>query len=298
MLTEENIMYFGPKNDPLPLTLPGRMDPALWLAGKGRARAAMRFLKDIGVDNINARCITGNMTLLHIATMQNQARAVRTLLKAKADPEARDDQQRTCAMIASTVEHPEIIRVLCEEGPADPNATTHFEETALHLIGQESTHHMTHATILALLDSQANPNAKDTKGQTPLFSFTVLEKPSVVKLLCSRGADPHHRNLIGRSPLHTLFEVCLRPETAVVLVKRYKVDVNAQDINGVTPLMLAAHTRSLPNVKALLEVMNANPMLRDSAGHDALWYAKDGIDAPMQARAVVRMIEMATEQQA
>jgi hypothetical protein len=59
MLTEENVLYFGPNNAMLPLTLAGRMDPALWLAGKGRASSAMRCLEKIGVSDINAHGITG-----------------------------------------------------------------------------------------------------------------------------------------------------------------------------------------------------------------------------------------------
>jgi uncharacterized protein len=215
------------------------------------------------------------------------------LLRAKADPEARDDSKMTCVMIAASVEFPDIIRVLCEEGGANPNATSHCNETALHLVGHQSTtnHDMTKTTVLALLDCHADPNAQDSKGQTPLFSFTVLNAPATVKLLCSRGADPMHRNYAGKTPLHALFEVCLKEDTATVLVKRYKADVDAQDNDGVTPLMLAAHARAFVNVKALLENLNANPLLCDRKGHDALWYAKDGIDAPTQARAVIRLIE-------
>jgi ankyrin repeat protein len=199
----------------------------------------------------------------------------------------------TCVMIASSMEYPDIIRVLCEEGAANPNATTCCEETALHLVGHQSTtnHDMTKTTVLALLDSQADPNAEDVKGQTSLFSFAILNSPSTVKMLCSRGANPTHRNHANRTPLHALFEVCLKEETAKILVNRYKADVDAQDIDGVTPLMLAAHTRSFINVRTLLDDLDANPLLCDSKGHDALWYAKDGIDTPMQAAAVIGMIE-------
>ncbi len=173
---------------------------------------------------------------------------------------------------------------------ANPNARTQCEETALHIVGEQSNtdYGLTKATVLALLDSQADPNAVDAQGQTPLFSYAILNSPSAVKLLCSRGADPRHRNLKGRTPLHTLYEVCLNSNTAVVLVKRFKADVDAQDSYGTTPLMLAAHTRSLVLVRSLLDDLNANPLLCNRKGHDALWFAKNGTDAPIQVCVCVR----------
>ena len=295
MLTEENVLYFGPNDNQKMITLTdaGRMDPALWFAGAGRVRAAMGYLHGIGIHDINAHAITGNMTLLHMATLHNRRTAVRNLLRAKADPEARDDQQLTCVMIASSVEYPDVIRILCEEGSADPNARTHCEETALHIVGSESVtnQYMTKTTVLALLDSHADPNAEDIKGQTPLFSFAVLSAPSTVKLLCSRGADPMHRNLRGRTPLHTLFDMGLQSETATVLVKRFKADVDTQDSDGVTPLMLAAHSHCFTNVSLLLLKLNANPFLRNNRGRDALWYARDNSVDALAQQAMVRLIE-------
>jgi ankyrin repeat protein len=85
--------------------------------------------------------------------------------------------------------------------------------------------------------------------------------------------------------------VCLKADTAAILVKKFKADVNAQDEDGTTPLMLAAHTRTSVNVRCLLNDLQANPLLRNRKGRDALWFAKNGTDAPAQARTVVRMIE-------
>ena len=292
MLTEETVLYFGPSCDALPLTLAGRIDRALWYAGVGKAKTAMRFLLRVGAD-INAHCITGDMTVLHMAVFQNQLAAARTLLDAKADPEARDDQGMTCLMIASSLEYPEMIRTLCADEKSDPNATNHNGEAALHIVGHQSNtdQGFTLAAVQALLDCLADPNTQDIQMQTPLFSYAVLDSPAAVALLCSRGADPVHRNLMGRTPLHALYEVCINAETAGVLVKRFHADVDAQDGCGKTPLMLAAHTRAFVLIRNLLDELGANPLLCDHKGRDALWYAKNGTDAPIQARAVIRMIE-------
>jgi ankyrin repeat protein len=293
MLTEETVLYFGPSCDTLPLTLAGRIDRALWYAGAGKAKTAMRFLLKVGATDINTHCITGHMTVLHMAAFQNQLATAKTLLCAQADPEARDDQDMTCLMIASSLEYPEMIRVLCVEGKADPNARTRHNEAALHIVGHQSNtdQGFTKATVQALLDCLADPNAKDVQGQTPLFSYAILDSPPTVELLCSRGADSMHRNLMGRTPLHALYEVCLNAETATVLVRQFKADINAQDNCGKTPLMLAANTRAFVLIRSMLEDMGANPLLCDHKGRNALWYAKNGKDAPIQARAVIRILE-------
>ncbi len=293
MLTEERVIYFGPSGNTFPLTAAGRMDWPLWLAGNGKIKEVMRVLKELDVSDINTPSITGNMTLLHIATLHNQANAVRVLLKAKADPESRDDQDMTCVMIAASVDNSAMVRLLCTEGKALPNATTNFDETALHVVGHQgvSKHLQTKETVEALLDCMADPNAVDAKGQTPLFSYSILDNPSAVKLLCSRGANPMHRNHTGMTPLHALFEVSNERRSAIILVKKFKADVDSMDNKGMTPLMLAAHTRTYVNVRALLDDLKANPLLSDNRGHDALWFARKGTDAPAQARAVIRMIE-------
>ena len=293
MLTEESVIYFGPSCDGLPLSISGRMDWPLWLAGNGKIKKAMQVLKHLGVSDINTPSVTGKMTLLHIATLHDQGGAVRSLLKAKANPELRDDQGMSCVMIASSMENPYMIRLMCSEGKADPNASSYFNETALHVVGHQSTSKRSRAkaTIEALLEYKADPNAEDTKGQTPLFSYTVLESPSTVNLLCSRGANPRHKNHQGMTPLHILFEVSNERQSAITLVRKFGADVDARNNQGITPLMLAAHTRTYVNVRTLLDDLKANPLLRDCRGHDALWFAKTGTDTPTQARAVVRLIE-------
>ena len=297
MLTEERVVYFGPSCDPRPLTVEGRMDKALWLAATGKVQEARSFLKTLGVNDINAPGITGNMTLLHAATYKNKLTAVRTLLKEKADPEARDDQDMTCLMIAASMEYHAMVRVLCKNGKAQPNVETTFNESALHIIGSNCIQNRrTKATVEALLDCGADPNAKDIKGQTPLFRLTILDSPSTVELLCVRGANPLLRNHDAETPLHTLFKACGKRETAIILVKKFKVDVDAQDNNGMTALMHAAGSRQFVDVRMLLDDLKANPLLCNIDGDDALYMAKTGDDSPAQARAVIRLLESKCEE--
>ena len=293
MLTEGCAIYFGPQCTPLPLTVAGRMDRALWLAGMGRVNEAIQYQKRLGVTDINAHAITGSMTLLHAATHRNKINTVKTLLKAKADPEARDDQEMSCLMIAASMEYPYMIRTLCKEGLADPNVETPYNETALHMVGNEcaTDRKSIRATVRALLDFNANPNSCDLKGQTPLFCYTILDSPATVDLLCSRGANPMHRNHEGETPIHALFQMHSRRDTAVLLIKKYKVDVNAKDNDGMTALMYAASTHVYVNVRILLNDLHANPLLCNNEGQDALSLARNENGPQQYTNAVIKMLE-------
>lgn len=288
MLTEENVIYFGPSGDPQPLTLHGRMDRALWLAGAGKIKAAILHMQTLGISDINTPSITGNMTLLHVATLQNNVASVQTLLKAKADPDAEDDQEMSCVMIAASMEFPKMIRTLCTV--ANPNKRNLFNETALHIVGNNATtrYKRTNNTVAALLDCLADPNMQDINGNTPLFSFAIIQEPSTVYLLCSRGANPMHQNYERMTPIHVAYN---NRETLEMLVLKFNVNVNAQTNDGKTALMLAAHERIYMNVLCLLNDLGADPLLQDNQGHTALWYAENGVESPLQAYAVIRMLE-------
>src|SRR5690606_31234763 len=83
-------------------------------------------------------------------------------------------------------------------------------------------------------------------------------------------------------------------ETAVKLHIRRGDDLNARDAGGATPLMLAAGRRRLGAVRLLLDA-GANAALTDSAGRDALAYAKSSgcIEAIALLEEVLRSVEIA-----
>jgi ankyrin repeat protein len=146
-------------------------------------------------------------------------------------------------------------------------------------------------TVQTLLDCKADPNSPDVKGRTPLFSYAILDSPSTMDLLCSGGANPMHRDQAGMTPIHALFEVCSKRETAVLLVKKYHADVNAKDNDGMTALMQAAKAHVYVNVRILLQDLNANPLLCNNEGRDALWLARNEERRSRHEKVVIQMLE-------
>jgi ankyrin repeat protein len=142
------------------------------------------------------------------------------------------------------------------------------------------------------VECKADPNSPDAKGRTPLFSYAILDSPSAVDLLCSRGADPMHRDQMGMTPLHALFEGCSQRETAALLVKKYHADVDAKDSDGMTALMHAAKAHVYVNVRILLQDLGANPLLCNHKGRDALWLARNEEERPSRyTNVVIQMLE-------
>ena len=99
--------------------------------------------------------------------------------------------------------------ILLKKG-INPNliVSTETGETALHVaIRKSHCRDIMGATVLMLLMSGANPNAKDAKGETPMH-YAVRARDDrfgtfLVLLLMDKGGDPNIVDYRGRTPLHT-----------------------------------------------------------------------------------------------
>ena len=128
--------------------------------------------------------------------------------------------------------------------------------------------------VRALLDQNANPNARDRTGQAPLHAVAhgcsadeedgsshLLIKAA--RLLLKHGADTEAVDASQRTPLHV---AASHGRTALVSMLIAKgANPNAQDASGATPLHLAARALEARVVLSLIEA-GADPQLEDSAG--------------------------------
>lgn len=100
---------------------------------------------------------------LTLAALKGETGLVIELLKAGADPDARDGQGRTPLLEAAFGGHID--------------------------------------TLSALLEAGADPNARDPDGWSPLMEAASKGRFEVVKLLLAAGADANATNREGRSAL-------------------------------------------------------------------------------------------------
>ena len=145
-------------------------------------------------------------------------------------------------------------------------------------------------TIKRLLDSGADVNLPGPTGDdwdaTPLQHAILARQPGAVQLLLERGADPNR--VAGRhSPAPLLLAAGDPDPTFVNLLLAHGADAAIEGEGGVTPLSRAVSAGTIngpdrpmfggcrvETVRALLAHDPALRLKRDSAGKNAIWWAR------------------------
>jgi ankyrin repeat protein len=183
-------------------------------------------------------------TPLHYAALYGSTEAVRILLEAGGDPNARTLAQATPLMFAAY--SPEKTRLLVEKG-ADVNAKAKDGTTALYVAAGAQRNER---TVHFLLEKGANPNDIRPSGADVLMRAAAHQDATVIRLLLEKGLDPRQAAKSGDT---ALTESILPGDhrNARMLIEA-GADANAANTDagtvkngpidsfGVTPLMLAA----------------------------------------------------------
>jgi ankyrin repeat protein len=152
------------------------------------------------------------------------------------------------------------VRALMKAG-AEVNARNKTGGTALMyaaLSGDAST-------VRLLLQNGADINAAATNGWTALMIAAVEDYESVVQALVESGADVNQVDVYGWTPLmRAIYEQ--RGSAAKALLAVPALKINAQNEYGATALHYAATVGDVDLVRLLLK-RGANVRARDTAGH-------------------------------
>ena len=228
---------------------------------------------DIGADP-NARTYYHKETPLHYAASNENPAVVQALIKAGADPNARDDDKETPLHRAASNENPAVVQALIKAG-ADPKARNDDKETPLHYAVRWNENP---AVVQALIKAGADLNARDKYKRTPLhYAVWWNENPAVVQALIKAGADPNARDKYKRTPLH---RAAFNENPAVVqaLIKA-GADPNARNDDKETPLHYADLFNRNPAVSKALLAAGADAKVRIEYKwtplHEAAKHVKD-----------------------
>jgi len=263
------------------------MDSELFDAAKdGNAAEVRRILLTGGTDP-SATFGQFGRTPLHIACRGGHLNAVRALLVAEGDVDARDRDKKTALHIACAEGHSkEIVELLLIKG-ADVGAKNWSGGTPLHVaVWPIGRRYLKIAKLL--LQQGADVNAKDEEGKTPLQRACFNSNLQAVKLLVQhvlRYDDVEARsNHLGAALSDALrankYRLSHHDDDLEVIEAIVKVlldngaNVNVADDAGTTALHLACSYTYVKTIRRLVG-RGADLEAKDSAGRTPLIEAAD-----------------------
>ncbi len=179
-------------------------------AGEPLSAATERLFEAVKADNvvaIQAAITTGaevnaldndGLAPLHWAAMHGHKAAVKALLAAGADVNAKDVYLRKTPLYdAAGRGHLPVVQYLLAAG-AEVNAQTWLGETPLHDAAENG--HL--PVVECLLAAGADPNAQTQYGHTPLHWAVFYDHLLVVECLLAAGANLNTQTAIGWTALH------------------------------------------------------------------------------------------------
>jgi len=171
--------------------------------------------------------------------------AMKRLLDAGLDPNARDAAGYTPLIAAARAGNVPMVRLLTSRG-ADPNLPDTAVNSWTPLL--HAVHKAQPRSTAALLDAGANANGADSYGQTPLMMAAGYGYTDIVKILLTHGANP-------RLPMRDGVTAIDLARSGVPDIDRFTV-FNCQD--DTVKALLAAdpklpdHSENLPRIARVL----------------------------------------------
>ncbi len=292
--------------DPVPADAEGHTALTLAQEHAGEARVPlMRMLLEHGA-NPDGRVGEDGWSPLMTAVVSHDISAAELLLEHGAAVDTTGEAGSTPLMMAAGYGYATLVEHLLERGASitrqDGDGNDALDHAAL---GARFTHGISAAacgeepgvqneamvdsgaTCRLLLQRGANVHHVDASGSTPLIIAARVGEPENVRLLLEHGADVNARNHEG----HTALISALLPTSEKVRLTFSPTTVEARQrtIEHITPLF-EKFSRIEQTVRLLLEA-GADSSLRDASGRSAFDYASTPelkallIQGPMQASA-------------
>ena len=191
------------------------------------------------------------LNLLHQAVTRGDFSAVRALLAAGVDADARDANNNTALHLAADTGRDVMVSLLIQ-ATASLNVQNNDGDTPLHLSAESG-----HVTVVSLLiQATASLNVKNnTYGDTPLHAAAYNGHAAIVDALIAAGAGVNEQNNDDRTPLH--FGVRSSNVGIVDALIAAKASVNVKDVSDSTPLLWAVISRRSAAIAAIIDALIA-----------------------------------------
>ncbi|KAF3312265.1 hypothetical protein TWF173_007419 [Orbilia oligospora] len=259
-----------------------------------RNPAAIRYLVGRGVSTIDINILydpgktrfysLGKCTAIHCAVRDNRIDIVHILLRAGASIGIQDSNGNSPSFIAADSGYSEILDMLIRY---DLNAVRMTSTSrgrsglSLLMIAAMNGHIECVEQILRALPLSVNSRSHNgdnalgiackeiVKPQSwPIFGYEERRERyrAVIKALLEHGCDAQNQNRKGKTALHIAAKDGSELATSLILDSGVAIDINAQDLQGNTPLHFAMNSE---RIMELLIKAGANPTIRNKKGDTA-----------------------------
>lgn len=202
---------------------------------------------------------------LILAAYKEDLEAVNQLVFVSLDLNRRDEQSQLTALEhAAESGNPEIVRTLVRAG-ARADLKDEFGRTALMRLGEKATADV----VRELLSAGAKVNERDDSGKTAVMYAASNNSAAVVKELIDNGAKIDFKDEDGKTALMLAAANDDEDRLTAKLFIDAGAAVNDRDNDGKTPLMIAAEEGDPKTVKLLI-LFGAEVNERDKEGCSAL----------------------------
>ncbi|KAF5876996.1 putative ankyrin repeat protein [Botrytis fragariae] len=220
--------------------------------------------------SISARTWLQGKTVLHLAChLRNSVELLKVLVSHEADLNWTDSMNgntllhEVAARFDGGLEDIALIKYLCESG-VSVNAKNYRQQTAAHIMGPAYGNgqriltidiKQTFISVVRRLCPELDVNVKDMEGYTPLHYACATSESSVFALIMA-GADLNAKSFNRRTLLHC---AALGRQCGILsMILNYAqkngstIDINAQDMDGMTPLHFACVSGRPESVSILI----------------------------------------------
>ena len=222
-------------------------------------------------------------TALHMALRQKHVSIAQILVKDKHwNPSLQDYNGSTPLHIAVDIGEVNMCRqILLAHGQSNPNIQYSSRSTSPHMHYIDlnlktsdgrtplhiSAHHGNVEICKLLLDAGANPNLKDNDGLIPVYiAFNQAFDGLARALLKCKLTDPSIIDpTTGNTQLHLAAK--FQDEAAVDYLKTQECSPNILNMKGSTSLHIAATYGNVRICKAIMNIQDCNPNIRDAMGY-------------------------------
>ena len=242
---------------------------SLHLAVQLKQAKELNFLKY----NLSVRASICVEDRCHIPASHQQCHieTLHTIIDNGVDVNAVNNRDQTALWFACCDGQMDFVKILLDKG-ANPNLADENGDSSLHaaIYGCCSPE-----TIQEIIDHDAQVNAVNKDGASPLLLACSSAQKESVKLLLKAKADPNIAYVDGDTSLHVAVAADCSKDTLQEIID-CGTDVNAVNKRGRTPLLLGCFYRQTDAVKVLIEA-GADPTIDDKEGFSCLHAAVDGI---------------------